>query len=103
MRALWGNVAKAVRIVLMVPIKKETTEYRPGMYATGVTKWPDQVTRQRSRMRESCTSGSVRGVSSDRRLYSTLLARSPLPPKVERSPISEKQVSGPCNHLDLLN
>jgi hypothetical protein len=31
------------------------------VYATGVTKWPDQVTHQRSRMRESCTSGSVRG------------------------------------------
>ncbi len=27
-----------------------------------VTKWPDQVTRQRSRMRESCTYGSVGGV-----------------------------------------
>lgn len=26
-------------------------------------------------MRESCTSGSVRGASSDRRLYSTLLIR----------------------------
>ncbi len=36
---------------------------------------PDQVTRQRSRMRESCTSGSVRGASTDRRLYSTLTPR----------------------------
>lgn len=35
----------------------------------------DQVIRQRSRMRESCTSGSVRGASSDRRLYSTLSNR----------------------------
>jgi len=34
-------------------------------------------------MRESCTSGSVRGASSDRRLYSTLprtLERSSVPP-----------------------
>ena len=53
------------------------------MYATGVTKSPDQVTRQKSRMRKSCTSGSVRGASSDRRLYST-----PRPAAVSRPPLS---------------
>lgn len=38
----------------------------------GATRWHDQEAQQRSRMRESCMSGSVRGASSDRRLYSTL-------------------------------
>ena len=46
-------------------------------------------------MRESCTSGSARGASSDRRLCSTLsISRS-----AEGPSISVKQVSGPRNHL----
>jgi hypothetical protein len=60
------------------------------MYATGVTKWPDQVTRQRSRMRESCTSGSVRGASSDRRLYSTLHPNFDLKLSVVAGPRNQK-------------
>jgi hypothetical protein len=56
-----------------------TWSYKPDMYATRVTKWSDQVTDQSSRMRESCTSGSVREAVSDRHLYSTnLRAKSPI-------------------------
>jgi hypothetical protein len=39
-----------------------------------VNREHDQEIQQRSRMRESCMSGSVRKASSDRRPYSTLLA-----------------------------
>jgi hypothetical protein len=42
-------------------------------YTAGVNRWHDQETQKRSRMRESRMSGSIRGASSDRRLYSTLL------------------------------
>jgi hypothetical protein len=53
------------------------------MYTAGANRWHDQDTQQRSRMRESCMSGSVRGASSDRRLYST-----PRPAAVSRPPLS---------------
>ena len=44
-------------------------------------------------MRESCTSGSVRGAPSDRRLYSTLRFGQTLPPRA-RSPVSTNVRSG---------
>jgi hypothetical protein len=55
----------------------EAPGFEPGVTGpNGTVRWHDQETQQRSRIRESCTSGSVRGASSNRRLNELLAHRS---------------------------